>query len=250
METQRLWPEGRMPLSLDNGKDAVPTLTIYKPAKPNGNAVVVCPGGGYGGHAPHEGEPIAKWLNTIGLTALVVTYRLGTQGYRHPAPLLDAQEAIRQARAMGLRKVGILGFSAGGHLASTAATHFAPDCRPDVAVLVYPVIDMNGPYTHVGSRNNLLGDKQTIALKLNLSNHLMVTKDTPPTFLMHTYDDTVVPVENSLLFAQACAAHKVPFALQVYEKGAHGVGLGSAAAPETFEWPKACAEWFKARGMV
>ena len=102
-----------MPLSLDNGKDAVPTLTIYKPAKPNGNAVVVCPGGGYGGHAPHEGEPIAKWLNTLGLTALVVTYRLGTQGYRHPAPLLDAQEAIRQARAMGLRKVGILGFSAG-----------------------------------------------------------------------------------------------------------------------------------------
>jgi dipeptidyl aminopeptidase/acylaminoacyl peptidase len=117
-------------------------------------------------------------------------------------------------------------------------------------VLVYPVIDMNGPYTHVGSRNNLLGNKQTAALKLNLSNHLMVNKDTPPTFLMHTYEDTVVPVENSLLFAQACAEHKVPFALQVYEKGAHGVGLGAASAPETYEWPKACAEWFKARGMI
>lgn len=249
METLNLWPDGRMPHAKGDGTDDVPTLTLFRPEKPTQNAIVVLPGGGYGGHAPYEGDPISKWLTTLGIAGATCLYRVGARGYRHPAPLEDAQQAIRTLRKMGFRQVGILGFSAGGHLASTAATHFAPDCRPDVAVLLYPVIAMDGPYAHAGSRQNLLGPNPPASLAASLSNHTQVTRETSPTFLMHTVEDKAVPVENSLLFASALAKNGVPFALQVYEKGPHGVGLGKTEFPETLAWPAACAAWLKVRGF-
>jgi acetyl esterase/lipase len=245
-----LWPNGA-PGAL--GKDAkdIPTLTIYEataPAQQPVAAMIVCPGGGYGGLAEHEGSHYAKWLNEQGIAAFVLKYRLGSAGYRHPAMLQDAARAIRTVRArarewnVDTNRVGIIGSSAGGHLASTLLTHFnfaenkptdssdpidALSCRPDLGVVCYPVITMDGPSTHSGSRKNLLGENPSPELVRELSNQLHVTKDTPPTFIWHTAEDKGVLVENSLMFAEAFAKAKVPFELHIYEKGAHGLGLGS-----------------------
>jgi acetyl esterase/lipase len=263
-EVVALWPTGQVPYALGTGPEDTPTLTLYRPKRPTGSFTVVCPGGGYGGLAGHEGEPIAQWLNTAGITAGVLTYRHAPK-YQHPCPLTDAQRAIRTARAnasawkLDKNRVGILGFSAGGHLTSTAATHFdrgildAPDaidkesCRPDVAAPIYPVITLEPPFAHMGSRRNLLGDNPTTEQVRLFSNHLQVTKDTPPCFLMHTTEDTVVPVENSLLFATALSAHKVPYALHVYEKGQHGIGLGNDSQNKT--WPAQCIAWLQSHGF-
>jgi len=266
-KTLRLWM-GDAPGAKGSEQSDIPTITIYTPPaeKANGAAIVICPGGGYGGLADHEGKPIAEWLNTLGVTGVVLKYRLGPR-YHHPVMLQDVSRALRMVRAnakewsLDPKRIGVLGFSAGGHLASTAATHFddgdpqAADpidrvsSRPDVAVLVYPVITMTDPFTHSGSRHNLLGDNPTPDLIELLSNEKQVTAKTPPTFLVHTADDNVVPVENSLLFAMACHKAGVPVEVHVYEHGPHGIGLGGND-PVLSSWPVSCAKWLEFRGFL
>jgi acetyl esterase/lipase len=230
--------------------------------KPRG-AVVICPGGGYGGLAEHEGLPIAKWLNEAGIGAFVLRYRHSP--HRHPAPLMDAQRAIRLVRARAKEwnvephHVGILGFSAGGHLASTAATHFAPgrtaardpverqSCRPDAAILCYAVITF-GRFRHHDTMVNLLGKRPPKELRRSLSNELQVTPRTPPVFLWHTADDAAVPVKDSLLFAEALSRNKVPFELHVFPHAPHGAGLASGD-PVVGQWPALCAKWLIGLGF-
>jgi acetyl esterase/lipase len=263
-----LWPKGAPGAVGTTAKDK-PTLTAYLPAKGkrNGTAVVVCPGGGYGALAVnHEGKEVADWLVARGAAAFVLEYRLGPR-YRHPAPLQDAQRAIRtvrhRARDLGLdaKKVGIWGFSAGGHLASSAATtHDAGkpraddpidrvSCRPDFAILCYPVISLEKPHAHWGSRVNLLGPKADDKLARSLSTHTLVTKDTPPVFLFHTRADKGVVLANSELFEKACQKAGVPVELVVYEKGPHGVGLGYKH-PEVKDWPTKLEKWLRGRKLL
>ena len=261
----RLW-EGPAPEARGQAQQDIPTLTPFFSDSTNatGCAVVVCPGGGYGGLAPHEGKDYARWLNELGIHAFVLKYRLGSSGYRHPAMMLDVQRALRTVRANALNwgiepsKIGVMGSSAGGHLASTACTHFdggvrdAADpsdrasCRPDFGILCYPVITM-GEFTHAGSRENLLGKNPSPDLLLLLSNEKQVTKDTPPCFVWHTAEDAGVDVRNSLDFAAALRAHGVPFALHVYPHGAHGLGLGSNTwnPAARHPWTLACAQWLQ-----
>jgi acetyl esterase/lipase len=265
-KTLRLWA-GDAPGAKGTEPADIPTITIYTPPaeKANGAAIVVCPGGGYGGLADHEGRPIAEWLNTLGVTGIVLKYRLGPR-YHHPVMLNDVGRAIRTVRShakewnLDPKRVGVLGFSAGGHLASTAATHFddgdpnAADpvdrvsSRPVVAILVYPVITLTDPFTHAGSRHNLLGDNPSPELITLLSNEKQVTAKTPPTFLVHTADDGAVPMENSLLFAMACRKAGVPVELHVFEHGPHGIGLGGND-PILSSWPVSCARWLQFRGF-
>jgi acetyl esterase/lipase len=267
-QTIPLW-KGGAPGAQGNEDRDTPTLTIYQAYRQNTAvpAVVVCPGGGYGALAMnHEGRQIANFLNSLGVTAFVLKYRLGPK-YHHPIELGDAQRAIRivraQAKEFGIdpEKVGIMGFSAGGHLASTAGTHFdagspqAPDAidrvssRPDFLILGYPVISFTTPYTHKGSMRNLLGDNPDPKLVESLSNELQVTEQTPPTFLFHTNGDTGVPPENSVLFYMALRKAKVPAEMHIFEKGPHGVGLGNTDAALS-EWPILLAKWFRTRGLV
>ncbi|MBM3882814.1 MAG: alpha/beta hydrolase [Verrucomicrobia bacterium] len=264
-----LWPDGA-PGALGTEAKDIPTLTPYlaDPGTAGGAAIVVCPGGGYGGLAAHEGHDYALWLNQHGVTALVLKYRLGSHGYRHPIMLGDAARAVRLARARAAdwgispRRVGIMGSSAGGHLASTLLTHFdagqrdAADpverqsSRPDLGILCYAVITLS-TYTHQGSKNNLLGKDPPEALVKLLSNELQVTAQTPPCFVWHTFEDTAVPVENSLQFAAALRRAGVPFDLHVYQKGRHGIGL---AAKPPFEnphpWAGDCLFWLGEQGFL
>ena len=265
----RLW-DGDAPGATGKEDKDTPVVFVYPAPKgtANGAAVVVCPGGGYGMLAvDHEGEQVAQWLNGIGVHAFVLRYRLGSAGYRHPVMMNDVGRAIRTVRAgakeweVDAGRIGVLGFSAGGHLASTAATHFddgksdAADpidrvsSRPDWAVLIYPVITMTTPFTHGGSRANLLGKDPSPDLVDLMSNEKQVTERTPPCFLVHSVDDKAVPPENSLLFAAALTKHRVPFALTVLEKGGHGYGLGTKD-PVLNSWPALCAEWMKGRGFL
>lgn len=260
-----LWPDGA-PGALGTDANDIPTLTPFfaSPKKSTGAAVIVCPGGGYSGLAPHEGFHYALWLNEQGINAFVLKYRLGSKGYRHPAMMQDAQRAIRLVRAnasswgIDPTRIGIIGSSAGGHLASTCLTHFdagnpkSPDpvervgCRPDFGILCYPVISM-GPNTHAGSKKNLLGENPDPALVELLSNEKQVTKDTPPTFLFHTVEDPAVRVENSLEFAAALSRNGVPFSMHIYPTGRHGIGLGSVQwSPEQrHPWVAECERWLK-----
>lgn len=241
-----------------------PTLTPYLlgDGKTRG-AVIVCPGGGYGGLAAHEGEPIARWLNGAGVSALVLRYRHSP--YRHPVPLMDLQRAIRMTRAHAAEwhldptRIGILGFSAGGHLVSTGGTmHDAgraedPDpveqqsSRPDALILCYPVISFV-EHAHMGSARNLLGEDASEADRSALSTERLVNETTPPSFLWHTASDTGVPVENSLLFSRALSAAGVPFELHVFPEGRHGVGLG-ADVPGARAWPELAATWLSGLGF-
>ncbi|NLX20935.1 MAG: alpha/beta hydrolase [Phycisphaerae bacterium] len=267
-----LWPAGAPGAIGDEPADK-PTLTIYLPPadKATGAAVVICPGGGYGGLAiDHEGVEVARWLNSIGVAGFILRYRHAPR-YRHPAPLQDALRAIRTVRAraseFGVQgsKIGILGFSAGGHLASSAATLFedanpaAEDpimrvgSRPDFAVLIYPVISFAEPCRHSGSLRNLLGPEPDPALIELLSTDRQVTTRTPPTFLVHTTADGGVPAENSILFYMALFRLKVPAEMHIYEAGPHGFGLGSkekGGNPMVATWPKACAAWLAHRGIL
>jgi acetyl esterase/lipase len=252
----------------------VPNLTIQLAPKDmaNGCAVVVCPGGGYSGRATgHEGKEIAEWLNKRGIHAFILKYRTVGESIimppLEPGPMLDVQRALRIVRARAKefgvdpKRIGVWGFSAGGHLASTAATHFdagKPDsddpidkvsCRPDFAILAYPVITMTEK-THGGSRVNLLGPKPDPKMIEFYSNEKQVTAQTPPTFLFHTVEDKAVPVENSRLFRDACVKAGVPVELVEYEKGAHGVGLGAKSGLPLAEWPTKLEEWLKKRGLL
>jgi acetyl esterase/lipase len=243
-----------------------PDIAVYLPTKryATGAAVVICPGGGYAGLAYDlEGTDIAKWLNTKGIAAIVLKYRLPLSKNNitpHLTPLLDAKRALRLVRANAAKwnikkdQIGIMGFSAGGHLASTLLTHFdsgspaAQDSvdqqssRPDFGVLVYPVVSMSKPIMHAGSRNNLIGEKPDPSLATLYSNELQVTRETPPTFLVHAMDDEAVPVENSLLFFQSLKDHGVSGELHVFPKGGHGFGLGiGKGAVES--WPALCTDW-------
>uniref|UniRef100_A0A7C2NVY8 Alpha/beta hydrolase n=1 Tax=Schlesneria paludicola TaxID=360056 RepID=A0A7C2NVY8_9PLAN len=263
-----LWPQGAPGKQGDEDVDKA-WLWVYPAAreKANGTAIVVCPGGGYGALAvDHEGTQIARWLNSIGVSAYVLKYRLGPR-YRHPAPMQDVQRALQYVRsnaaANGIapNRIGVMGFSAGGHLASTAATHVldadpnAADpvakvsSRPDFAVLAYPVISMTEPWGHAGSKRNLLGENPDPDLAKLMSNEQQVSPQTPPTFLFHTAEDTGVPVENSLAFFAACRKHKVPAELHVYQFGPHGVGL-APGDPALSTWKERLHDWLRNSGFL
>jgi acetyl esterase/lipase len=274
-QTFPLYP-GKAPLAVGDTNTDKPTLTAYRPEKPNGTAVVVCPGGGYGGLAmDHEGKQVAEFLTKHGVTAFVLKYRTANKERPGPlmeAPLLDAQRAIRTVRAKAKdydidpKRVGIWGFSAGGHLASTATTHFdsgktegddidKTSCRPDFSILAYPVITMEDGVTHGGSKNNLLGPKPDAKLVALYSNEKQVTKDTPPVFIFQTSADTAVLPENAVRFYLACKAAKVPVEMHIYEKGRHGVGLGSdpkwtGGEKSVATWPDRLLDWMKARDLL
>lgn len=251
-----LWENGA-PGALGNDDSDKPTLTVY-PAygrDVSTTGVIVCPGGGYGALAMnHEGRQVANWFNALGVTAFVLKYRLGPR-YHHPIELGDAQRAIHlvrsRAKEFGIApdRVGIMGFSAGGHLASTAATHFDAETRPDFVILAYPVITFSGPFAHKGSVKNLLGDNPDPKLIEELSNELHVTSQTPPAFLFHTSADTGVPAENSVLFYLALHKAGVPAEMHIFEKGPHGVGL-DLRDPALGEWPALLANWLRGRGLL
>jgi acetyl esterase/lipase len=274
-QTLPLW-EGNAPHAVGNSAADKPSLAVFRAAKPNGTAVVVCPGGGYGFLADdHEGKQVADFLNGLGITAFVLKYRIvqkGRPGPLHPAPLADAQRAIRlvrtKAKDFGIDadRIGIMGFSAGGHLASTAGTHFdkglsegdaidRTSCRPDFLILAYPVISMEPGVTHNGSRVNLIGAKPDAKLIEHYSNEKQVTKETPPTFIFQTSADTAVPAENAVRFYVALKQAGVPAELHIYEKGKHGVGLGrdprwTGGETSIATWPDRLADWLRSRGLV
>ena len=266
--TERLWPNGAPGAKGDTPEDT-PELTFYLPARQQatGAAVVICPGGGYRALAmDHEGHQVARFFTAHGIAAVIVKYRLGPR-YRHPAMLQDALRAIRVVRSraeeLGIEpdRIGVMGFSAGGHLASSAATLFdhkdgkvadgleTVSSRPDFAVLGYPVIVFSADVTHKGSQTHLLGEDASQELVLRLSTDRQVTAKTPPTFLFHTTEDTAVPPQNSLAFYLALKQAGVPAELHIYEKGQHGVGL----APHDRElstWPDRLIGWMRGRGLL
>jgi acetyl esterase/lipase len=261
-----LWENGA-PGALGHADVDIPALTYYPAYHGFPTAVIVAPGGGYGGLAMnHEGRQVANWLNSAGITAFVLRYRLGPR-YHHPIELGDAQRAIRLVRTRAAEygvkpdRIGMIGFSAGGHLASTAETHFdsgnpnAADpidrasSRPDFAVLGYPVISFTAPYSHRGSVRALLGDSPDPKLLEDLSNELRVTPQTPPTFLFSTSEDAGVPAENSVAFYLALHKLNVPAELHIFQKGDHGVGL-DLGDPALGEWPKLLINWLRVLGLL
>jgi acetyl esterase/lipase len=264
----RLW-SGRAPGALGDRPCDIPCLTSFHPTliQRTGASIVVFPGGGYGFLAPHEGEGYARWLAEHGITAYVLNYRVGPDGYRHPAMLHDAARAVRLARVLARQqgldpsRIGVMGSSAGGHLGATIMTKFDPgqpastdpvereSSRPDLGILCYPVITLRSPHAHAGSRQNLLGENPPAALVDELSAELHVAAETPPAFLWHTVADVPVPVENTLMFASALRRAGVPFALSVYEKGEHGLGLGSPERPAP-PWAADCLHWLRERGFA
>ena len=271
-----LW-NGKAPHAVVDSASDKPSLTVYPAAKPNGAAIVVCPGGGYGFLADdHEGKQVAEFFNALGVHAFVLKYRIVQKdrpGPLHPAPLEDAQRAIRTVRSkakelgIDVHRVGIIGFSAGGHLASTAGTHFdegnkdADDaidkqsCRPDFLILGYPVITFADDATHKGSRNNLIGANPDAKLIEYYSSDKQVTAKTPPTFIFHTSADTAVPPENAVRFYLALKAAKVPVELHMYEKGQHGVGLGrdpkwTGGETSVATWPDRLSDWLTHRDLL
>lgn len=272
-EPLRLW-SGDAPGALGQADQDIPTLTPYLPAegKASGMGIVVCPGGGYGGLAGHEGEGYATWLADNGIAAFVLKYRLGSKGYRHPVMLQDASRAVRLVRSKAAewkvdpQRLGIMGSSAGGHLASTAVTHFdsgRPDAddsverfssRPDFGVLCYAVISMEDGVTHGGSKRNLLGADPDPKLVELLSNEKQVTKETPPCFVWSTGDDKAVPVENSLRFVLALQKAGVRYDFHVYEKGPHGIGLSQGKngvpADDVHPWAHDLLYWFRQSGWL
>jgi acetyl esterase/lipase len=272
-----LWPEG-VPGQKNIGPEqnyngyiqnvSEPTLTLVGPAvdRPNGTAVIVAPGGGYVRQsADREGTQYATWLSTLGVTTFVLKYRM--QEFGHPAPLQDVLRAVRLLRSRAAEfhidpeRIGVMGSSAGGHLAASAGTLFdhpagrtgnaldKVSARPDFLMLMYPVIAMDGPAAHMGSRKALLGDKPSPELVQLMSVDKQVTPRTPPTLLIHTQADTAVPVENSILFYQALTKAKVPAELYAFEQGAHGMGMRDGLANASM-WPRRAEEWLRARGLL
>jgi len=261
-----LWP-GVAPHATGDGVNDTPTLTPYLPSgNPTGTAVVVCPGGGYGGLAmDHEGDAIGRWLNGHGIAAFVLTYRHAPK-YQHPVPRMDVRRALQYVRAnagkwsLSPDRIGIMGFSAGGHLTGTAATQFAKGnpaaedpvsrvtSRPDFAIMVYPVVTLKPPFAHMGSRKNLLGRNAPDTLVNGMSLETQVTAETPPVFLVHTSEDRAVPAENSVHFYLALREAGVPAELHIFEKGRHGLGLGDGMAFGA--WPELCMTWLTGLGLL
>ena len=265
-QTFPLWENGA-PGALGHEDSDIPTLTYYPALRGALTAVIVAPGGGYRGLAMnHEGRQIANWLNAAGISAFVLKYRLGPR-YHHPIELGDAQRAIRLVRTHAAEygfkpdRIGMMGFSAGGHLTSTAETHFdsgnpdAPDpidrasSRPDFAILCYAVISFVAPYSHRGSAEALLGDSPDPKLLEYLSSDLQVTPQTPPTFLFSTSEDTTVPSENSVAFYLALHKAHVPAELHIFQHGPHGVGL-DLGDPALGEWPTLLINWLRGLGLL
>lgn len=265
-----LWPEGNIPLSIKNtiqeqsistdivriGKVQIPQIEVYLPNKKTatGQGVIICPGGGYSILAwDWEGTDVAKLLNANGIAAFVLKYRLPdsiSSTKPDEVPLMDAKQAMRIVRARAqewniqANKIGIMGFSAGGHLAATLSTHFEEDTKPNFSLLIYPVISMQKNITHMGSKNNLIGKHPTDELMNLYSNELQVSTKTPPTFLIHATDDDGVPVENSLLYYQALRKNKVAAEMHIYPTGGHGFGL--ATGNRSLEsWPRLMIEWMR-----
>lgn len=222
------------------------TLTIYPAKKPNGQAIVACPGGGYAGIATtHEGHDMAAWFNTQGITYAVLHYRMPYG--KHEIPLSDAHQAIRYMRKngekWGIKQLGIMGSSAGGHLASTAATHFDAETRPDFQILFYPVVTMTD-YTHQGSKDNLLGKNPSEELVKLYSNELQVTEQTPPAFIMHSSNDDAVPVLNSINYYLALCKHGVWSSMHLYPIGGHGWGYNESF-PYKAQWKNELEKWLR-----
>jgi len=246
-----------------------PDLSVFLPApdKANGAAVLICPGGGYGALAfDHEGNAIAKWLNDNGIAGIILKYRLPSDQImkdKSTGPLQDAQEAMRVIRRnasdwkIDPGKVGVIGFSAGGHLASTLSTHYAEkvyevkdnsSARPDFSLLIYPVVSFDTTITHRGSRNNLIGIKPDARLVERFSNELQITNETPPAFLVHSADDKAVPVMNSIGYFKGLQKNNIPAELHVFQKGGHGYGLAIDRGTES-SWPDLCIRWLKQIGI-
>lgn len=240
-----------------------PTLTVFLPSpeKATGTAVLICPGGGYGILAfDHEGFQIARWLNDNGIAGIILKYRLPSDKImkdKSVGPLQDAQEGIRIIRrnasawSINPQRVGVIGFSAGGHLASTLSTHFGENVyastdsissRPDFSLLIYPVITFNGSFTHMGSRNNLIGKDASEDKIQHFSNELQVNEKTPPAFLVHSADDNTVPVKNSLVYFEKLNSYKIPVEMHIFQKGGHGYGLSAGNGTQS-SWPDLCIKW-------
>lgn len=267
-----LWTD-KAPGALGDADHDKPTITPFLPApeKATGAAIVICPGGGYGGLAQHEGPGYAEYLSQQGIACFVLKYRLGSKGYRHPIMLGDAARAVRLVRSRAAEwkldpaRIGIMGSSAGGHLTTTLLTHFdagkpndtdtveRQSSRPDIGIVCYGVITL-GEFTHQGSKKNLLGENPDPSLVENLSNEKQVTKDTPPCFVWSTMEDKAVPVENSMQFVAALRKNGVPFDFHVYERGPHGIGLSQGKngipADDVHPWAKDLLFWLKLRGFV
>ncbi|HEX5472535.1 MAG TPA: alpha/beta hydrolase [Lacipirellulaceae bacterium] len=263
-----LWKNGAPGKPATKPKDE-PVLYMTRPTtKPTTTAVIILPGGGYGGLAiSYEGHDVADWFNSFGVTAFVLKYRMHGTGHRYPVPMMDGRRAIRTVRARAAElgidpsRIGVLGFSAGGHLASTLGTHFDKGnpssddpiervgSRPDFLILCYPVISMESPFTHRGSRENLLGKMPDPKLVHNLSNEIQVTPQTPPTFIFQTSEDRTVPAENAVAFFLALHKAGVPAEMHIFQKGKHGVGLAQRV-PGSNKWPELCHEWLKVRGLL
>jgi acetyl esterase/lipase len=273
-----LWPEG-VPGAKALGPERVaegerisnisePTLTVISPAvdRPNGTAIIIAPGGGYGFVSyAREGIQYANWLSTLGVTSFILKYRLAEFG--HPAPLQDVLRAVRIVRSRAAEfgvdpaRIGVMGSSAGGHLAASAGTLFehsdgrtgapldATSARPDFLILMYPVITMDDPHAHAGSRKNLLGASPSPELLHLASLEKQVSSATPPTLLIHTQEDATVPVENAILFYQALTRAKVPAEMYLFERGTHGMGM-KAGFGTASDWPARAAEWLRGRGLL
>lgn len=267
VEEAKVGDDGKLRLS----KVHEPILDVYLPDSANGTAVVICPGGGYTILAwDWEGTKMAKWYNSMGITAFVLKYRLPhweTEECRSEVALMDAQRAMRLVRSkadayqIDTDKVGIMGFSAGGHLASTLATHFdlgdedAPllverqSCRPDFAILMYPVVSFDPEIAHMGSRRNLLGKETSAEEELYYSNEKQVTAETPPTILIHADNDKSVVPENSVAFYLALRKYGIPAALHIFTLGGHGFSFAEGKGAVEM-WPKVCEAWLKERGVL
>jgi acetyl esterase/lipase len=282
----KLWPQG-IPGSLKsdtyieeptmaNGEPSrfvrvtEPTLTVLLPApeKATGAAVLICPGGGYAALAfSHEGYAIARWLNENGIAGIILKYRLPSDMImkdKSIGPLQDAQEAMRTIRRnaaswnINPKKIGVIGFSAGGHLASTLSTHYSEkvydskdtiSARPDFSLLIYPVITFDVSFTHAGTRRNLIGENPTEEAIKHFSNELQITEKTPPAFLVHSGDDKAVPVKNSIIYYQGLQKYNIPSELHVFQKGGHGFGLSVDNGTQS-AWPGLCISWLKSAGIL
>jgi len=267
IRSETYFEESTMTGDIVSGYDkvTVPTMTVFLPPdeKATGIAVLICPGGGYGHLAfDHEGFAIARWLNNNGIAGIILKYRLPSDYImkeKSIGPLQDAQEAIRIIRRnasewkINQNRIGVIGFSAGGHLASTLSTHFdekvyetkdTTSARPDFSLLIYPVISFDSSFTHAGSRKNLIGINPSENVVRHFSNELMITHETPPAFLVHSSDDKVVPVKNSLVYYEGLVKNNIVAEMHIFQKGGHGYGLAIDRGTQS-AWPDLCLRWLR-----